>query len=130
MSFDDELPPVDDWKALANCLGAPYEVFFFVDVDNPRKIARAKAICAECPVRPECLDHAMGNHEEGIWAGLTEKERRNARRRARRAAQRHGDDAAYHQHRANGTDPCAACRAGHAIRVQVTRPSRAIRAIA
>ncbi|MBV8297711.1 MAG: WhiB family transcriptional regulator, partial [Acidimicrobiia bacterium] len=39
--------------------------------------ARAKAICATCPVRRPCLDYAIGIREpHGIWGGLNEVERR------------------------------------------------------
>lgn len=38
--------------------------------------AEAKAVCLGCPVRVECLDHAMREPEtSGIWGGLTESER-------------------------------------------------------
>jgi WhiB family redox-sensing transcriptional regulator len=38
---------------------------------------RAKAICAECAVRTECLEFALRVREpHGIWGGLTESERR------------------------------------------------------
>jgi WhiB family redox-sensing transcriptional regulator len=37
---------------------------------------RAKAICAMCDVRAECLDYALTIRElHGIWGGLTEAER-------------------------------------------------------
>ena len=37
----------------------------------------AKAICAECPVRQACLEHALAHRErEGVWGGATERERR------------------------------------------------------
>lgn len=40
--------------------------------------ARAKAICAQCSVRDECLDYALRIREQhGIWGGLSEVERRN-----------------------------------------------------
>ena len=47
---------------------------------------RAKAVCAVCPVRVECLDHALRHHVRcGIWGGLNERERYTERlRRARR----------------------------------------------
>jgi len=36
----------------------------------------AKAICARCPVRRECLDHATATNEPyGIWGGQTPNER-------------------------------------------------------
>jgi len=50
-----------------------------------REIA-AKAICAECPVRRQCLECAISaNIRDGLWGGLSEAERRRERRdRARR----------------------------------------------
>ncbi len=39
--------------------------------------SRAKAICAQCPVRRPCLEYALTIHEQhGIWGGLTEHDRR------------------------------------------------------
>ncbi len=39
--------------------------------------AEAKAICAGCAVRRECLDYAIAIREaHGIWGGLNECERR------------------------------------------------------
>lgn len=36
----------------------------------------AKAICAQCPVRRECLEYALRVSEPlGIWGGLNELER-------------------------------------------------------
>lgn len=40
----------------------------------------AKAICSECPVRLECLKHALKYKEQGIWGGTTERERTNIKR--------------------------------------------------
>ena len=41
---------------------------------------RAKMVCASCPVRVECLDHAIAFDERyGIWGGLTQDERRLGR---------------------------------------------------
>jgi Transcription factor WhiB/Helix-turn-helix domain len=51
----------------AACLGADPELFFPSEGDDG---AEAKAICAACPVRPECYDLACANGEEaGIWGG-------------------------------------------------------------
>lgn len=42
--------------------------------------ARAKKVCAACPVATECLEHALRAGEvHGIWGGLNEVERRNLR---------------------------------------------------
>jgi WhiB family redox-sensing transcriptional regulator len=41
----------------------------------------AKAICAKCPVRIECLNYAMRVRvREGIWGGASERDRRRLRR--------------------------------------------------
>jgi WhiB family redox-sensing transcriptional regulator len=37
----------------------------------------AKAVCAACPVRPECLAYALERGERfGVWGGMSERERR------------------------------------------------------
>ena len=46
-----------------------------------RTAAKAKAICARCTVRLECLQEAMDNKiDHGIWGGLSVKERRKLRK--------------------------------------------------
>jgi WhiB family redox-sensing transcriptional regulator len=55
------------------------------------QIAAAKAVCAGCDVRADCLEFAIStNQEYGIWGGTSEEERRVLRRqwraRQRRAA--------------------------------------------
>ena len=44
--------------------------------------AAAKAVCAACLVRAECLDHALEAGEVGVWGGTDERERRVMRRDA------------------------------------------------
>lgn len=44
------------------------------------QITRAKAVCDSCPVIAACRAHGLANEEFGIWGGLTESERRGARR--------------------------------------------------
>jgi len=44
-----------------------------------RRESRARAVCASCPVRDDCLQHAIDHGERyGIWGGLTDRERRLA----------------------------------------------------
>jgi WhiB family redox-sensing transcriptional regulator len=69
------------WHANAACTGDMGSVFYR-PVRPERKAARvsrerlAKAVCASCPVRPECLHHAMTHDERyGIWGGMTIRER-------------------------------------------------------
>ena len=48
---------------------------------------KAKAMCASCPVRTECLDYAISRPEKyGTWGGLNEDERASERRRRMRRA--------------------------------------------
>jgi len=55
--------------------------------DDPDVIAEAKAICADCPVRPECLEVAFATPAlVGVWGGLTEEERASLRNQPRRSA--------------------------------------------
>jgi len=74
------------WKAEAACKDLDVDIFFPVSESDS---ARAKVVCATCPVRQECLDYAIvTRQEDGVWGGLTESERRRERRRraTRRAA--------------------------------------------
>lgn len=53
---------------------------FFPLAPSAEQEARAKAICAGCPVLVECRDHAVRVGEpDGIWGGLTPQERRRVR---------------------------------------------------
>ncbi len=66
------------WMLEAKCLDADPEAFFPEKGGSTRE---AKRICATCPVRGECLDYALANDERfGIWGGLSERERRRAKR--------------------------------------------------
>jgi len=72
----------DVWQRRAACRGPESALFFpptFPEArpDRDAREARAKAICASCPVRPECLEFALTIREpHGIWGGLNELERR------------------------------------------------------
>ncbi len=70
----------------ANCRGIDPALFF---PERGGSSAEAKAVCAGCVVREQCLDYALENHERlGIWGGLSERQRRRVRsaRLAARAA--------------------------------------------
>ncbi len=84
----------DNWRAKAICLDEDPELFFPIGTTGPAldQIKQAKEVCARCPVRQECLEWALDNHQSaGIWGGLDEEERRilrRSRQRARRSSAR------------------------------------------
>jgi WhiB family redox-sensing transcriptional regulator len=50
-------------------------------------VARAKAVCAGCPVREACLEFALANAERwGVWGGTSERQRRAMRAASDRSA--------------------------------------------
>jgi WhiB family redox-sensing transcriptional regulator len=72
------------WRLAAACRSADPDLFFPISDSGPAReqAAKAKAICATCRVRRECLVFAVGTEQAyGIWGGTTEHERATARRR-------------------------------------------------
>ena len=76
-----------DWAAQAACRGRDSRLWF------PRRgdkvaIAAAKAVCATCLVRVDCLREALAAPFDaaGIWGGLTANERYELARGAERHA--------------------------------------------
>lgn len=69
----------------AACRNLPTELFFPTDKDDVTA-ERAKAVCARCPVRRDCVAYAVADPEVyGIWGATTERQRRNRRRQLRQA---------------------------------------------
>lgn len=70
------------WQTRAACRGEMGEDFYppvHGERRRERRLreARAKSVCATCPVRGECLDMALSNDEQyGVWGGLNSSERR------------------------------------------------------
>lgn len=73
-----------EWLEYAACADVGVELFFPPDERSPL-VAEAKAICAVCVVRAECLAWAMKNKPEGIWGGMTADERRKMHRNQMKA---------------------------------------------
>lgn len=68
----------ENWRAAAACRFADPDLFFPAsDVGKSLdQAADAKAICAGCQVRRQCLAFALRTRQvHGIWGGLTERER-------------------------------------------------------
>ncbi len=72
----------------AACSEIDGDVFFPAPFDHAA-IAAAKRACARCPVRLECLALALQAHDlDGIWGGLTARERVRYTKRHRPTATR------------------------------------------
>jgi WhiB family transcriptional regulator, redox-sensing transcriptional regulator len=72
------------WRQRAACRGLDPDIFYPVSDDDAWA---AKVVCDACPVRQTCLEHSLTVRErEGVWGGLTERERRRVLRQRRRTA--------------------------------------------
>jgi WhiB family transcriptional regulator, redox-sensing transcriptional regulator len=65
-----------DWRDRAACGPSTARLFDPIDIDDRRgddygaaRHARARAICASCPVRIQCLDDGIDDHASGIRGG-------------------------------------------------------------
>lgn len=59
------------------CMSAP--VFFLPEEDNEQgtNYKVGKQLCAECPIKLECLDYALTQEiKYGLWGGLAPHERK------------------------------------------------------
>ena len=61
----------------AACRGIDPELFY---AEGGAAVARAKAVCAQCPLRMKCLEWAIAREEFGVWGGTTARERAAIRR--------------------------------------------------
>ena len=77
-----------EWHDSATCRGEAGRDFYppFGGERKRERLAReqrAKTVCAACPVRTQCLEHAIASGERyGVWGGLTFDERVTFRRTA------------------------------------------------
>ncbi|MGV9271429.1 WhiB family transcriptional regulator [Kitasatospora sp. NPDC003701] len=84
MSDISRLPGASDhhwnWQLGAACRGADTSLFFHPSGERGKahdeREEDAKRVCQGCPVRRQCLRHALEVREPyGVWGGLTETER-------------------------------------------------------
>lgn len=77
----------ETWRLQAACYGQDPEIFFPIGVNDVNE--HAIQICQSCPVRLDCLDHAIkNNYAVGIWGGerfSIGRRHRASRERNRRA---------------------------------------------
>ena len=82
-----------EWVNEGACFGEPVSVMFPTGGPKPGVHGNSKldwdtprSLCAVCPVRNDCLNHALTHNEEwGMWGGMTPDERQREKRRRRRA---------------------------------------------
>jgi WhiB family redox-sensing transcriptional regulator len=81
--MDPLFDPSGEWRHEAACIGMDPDIFFPAESASD---AQAKAICAGCTVRAECLSYALEfRMDAGVWGGTSGVERRLLRRGMRRA---------------------------------------------
>ncbi len=111
---------VDDWRSKAACAKQDPELWFYDEyhTDHAEIITKvAKAVCATCPVRPECLRYALDADERfGVYGGYTRKERMKLARKERTVIPRiapedveHGTVRGYEWHLRQGQRACEPC---------------------
>lgn len=125
------------WFSEAACLGQRTNLFFTDDAAgedgyNEVAVKAAKVFCRHCTVVEQCKQFAIDNDMEGIWGGMTRRERARhaaAQRRDDLAAlaemTSHGTERDYQKHLRLNTVPCADCRRAHARYVADIRRRRA-----
>ena len=67
-----------NWQDHASCRGSATTDFFQDEVGFQANYASQRIMCAQCPVRIECLDFALDNHiKYGLWGGIAPRNRRD-----------------------------------------------------
>jgi hypothetical protein len=105
------------WRTDAACREMPGELFFPTATQGPSydaQVAQAKAICASCAVRAQCLEEALVRIPEGLAGGLTADERRRLRQPPRPAV------------RARTNTPCGEREATGRVLLAAGRPIREV----
>lgn len=87
-----------EWMEKALCKGKAQDLWYPpLDAPNPTVYySIARQVCERCPVWDYCLE-AAAEEEHGMWAGLTEKERRYMDRLPKSIERPHGSVSRYRQ---------------------------------
>jgi WhiB family redox-sensing transcriptional regulator len=115
------------WMQHAACRNHPASLFI-PERATPKLTAQAKAICNTCPVLDQCRQYALELHAhgqlDGIFAGMTPKERRTQLRitphQVKPKEQNHGTLYSYRQLRCR----CHLCRQAHTDTIRRQRETR------
>jgi len=80
------MEPPDEyaWMVRGRCRAAEPATFFPSDGIG---VEIAQRVCADCPVRAECLEYALENRiEHGVWGGYSERGRNRILQQRRRVS--------------------------------------------
>ncbi len=74
------LQEIYEWQYEGACVGMESSAFFSPDAERGQakllREERAKQVCAGCPVKQQCREHALSVREPyGVWGGMTREER-------------------------------------------------------
>ena len=74
------VPSIGEWSEAGLCAQTDPDAFFPEKGSSTRE---AKRICARCPVLEECREYALDVMPTyGVWAGLSERDRRRVKKQA------------------------------------------------
>ena len=133
--------PMGRWADHGACVGYRQEhgderwlEVWFPDPGNQYQHREAKAICAGCPSRQECLDWAIQNRVNyGVWGGTTHAERRRIWAKMRREGRgvtrvrprpACGTEAGYKWENRYSDTTCPSCRLAHTETVKAQKKRR------
>jgi WhiB family transcriptional regulator, redox-sensing transcriptional regulator len=69
------------WTDTPACRGTNTEMWFAEDSEpGYREANLLKRICADCPVKQQCLEYSLHNSVQGYWAGTTPRRRTELRK--------------------------------------------------
>lgn len=117
------------WRAQAACSAPDVDPeVMFPESMTPSRTAEGRKICRGCPVTSTCLDYALeADERQGIWGGLTPKERRRFHTSDETRLDPDGQlrkpcgtDRALRVHRNYG-ETCDLCQEAHDARVLAKR---------
>lgn len=93
-----------NWRD-ALCRDHDPELFFALDREDD-----ARAVCAECPIRWECLSWALAvNENHGVWGGMSGDQRQNVKFRRHRVKCPHCGGASVDAESRTRTEICRSC---------------------
>lgn len=69
------------WTDTPACRGTNTEMWFAEDSEpGYREANLLKRICADCPVKQQCLEYSLHHSVQGYWAGTTPRKRQELRK--------------------------------------------------